>query len=265
MLAIIPAAGFGKRMAGLTRGRAKELLPIHGKPMIDYALEEAIGSGMSKLLIVISPRKEELKEHLTAEWSRRPSPLNFIYQNEPLGLADAIYRCRNYIENSMFALLLPDNIFIGNPPLKSLIDVAKKYKKSVTALIKVKESEASYFGNCGGVDASPYKDKRKVEVSQYNGEIFEIKKIEDKKPGSFSTQGKSDVLRSFPRHIFTRELFEYIDRLRGKTEGEFDDVPVLQEMVREGKILGLLVRGKAFDVGSPRGYRHVESANDWKH
>jgi len=216
--------------------------------MIDYALEEVIGAGISKLLIVISPRKEELKEHLTTEWSRRPPLLSFIYQNEPLGLADAIYRCRNYIENSMFAVLLPDNIFIGNPPLKSLIDVAKKYKKSVTSLIKVKDVEASYFGNCGG-----------VEVSQYNGEIFEVKKLEDKKPGSFSTRGKPDVLRTFPRHIFTRELFEYIDRLRGKTEGEFDDVPVLQEMVREGKILGVLVRGKAFDVGSPEGYRHAES------
>ena len=254
MLAIIPAAGLGKRMSRLTQGGTKELLPIHGKPMIDYAVEEVVGAGISKLLIVINSNKEEIKEHLSKKWSRQPLNFVFVYQNESLGLADAIYRCCNYIENSMFAVLLPDNIFIGNFPLKRLIEVVKTYKKSITTLIKVKKDEASYFGNCGG-----------VEVSACNEDIFEIKRLDDKRPGFFSTDGKPVAFRTFSRYIFTSELFEYMDRLRNKTGDEFDDVPVLQEMVREGKMLGVLVSGTAFDVGNPDGYRHAESSNDWKH
>lgn len=248
MIGIIPAAGLGTRMSKLTRG-PKELLPVWKRPMIDYAMEEAIIAGISRLFIVISPNKEEIKEHLTREWQSRPLRLNFIYQNRPLGLADAIYRCSYCLKYPMFAVLLPDNIFIGNSPLKRLIDVAGRYRKSVVSLIKVKETDAPYFGNCGGVEILPYEGRKG---------IFEITKLKDKKAGFFSTDGRHEVFKTFPRYLFTREFFEYTDRLRGKTTDELDDVPVLQEMAKEGRLLGVLVRGRGFDVGTPKGYRRAE-------
>ncbi|MCK4352063.1 NTP transferase domain-containing protein [candidate division WOR-3 bacterium] len=258
MIGIIPAAGLGTRLKNISRGKPKELLPIQGKPMIEWVVLEALKSGLSKIIIVISPEKKELQEYL----SKFPK-ITFIYQPVPYGLADAIYRCKEIVGESKFAVLLPDNIFIGKPPITRLLQVAESYQKNVISLIEVTRSQAPYFGNCG-----------KIEVIPINSTLFELTKLSDKGAGFFSTNGKPMVLRTFPRHIFFPEIFEYIDksrpihlRLRHITDkGELDDVPVLQAIISERKFLGVLAKGKAFDVGHPKGYKNanvkIKNQND---
>lgn len=238
MVGIIPAAGLGTRLKSIAKGKPKELLSIQNKPMIQWAIEEGLKSDLSKVIIIISPEKKEIKKFFE-NWNK----IDFVYQYKPMGVVDAILKAQEYIEDK-FALILPDNIFIGASPLIKLTEVADKYDKSVTALIEVKDSEAEYFGNCG-----------KVKVKKIENDIFEIKELGDKLSGDFSTDGKPSCLRQFPRHILKKNFFGYAEKLKPNIKGEFDDVPVFQQMIKNNELLGVLVRGKAFDVGNIKSYK----------
>lgn len=249
MVGIIPAAGLGTRLMKTAKGTPKELLPVMGKPMIKWCVEELRQSEISEIVIVISPAKEEIKEYLCMGGVAQS--IQFVYQDKPIGLADAIYRCKDLVGDSEFAVSLPDNIFIGKPPpIAVLIPVAKRYKKSVIALMRVSSADAQYFGNCGGGVFKP------LNSTEY---VFETTELWDKKPGYFSTDGKPWVLRYFSRYVLQPSVFEYIDKVRTELHcpynREFDDVPVLQDMVKSRELLGALVDGKVFDVGNPRGYK----------
>ena len=133
--AIIPLAGLGTRMLPLTSVMPKELMPINGKPNLQYILEECIDAGVKEFIFIISKKKLSIKKYffndnfykkiikkkkdkrLIEEFKkikRYQKMIKFVYQNKPKGTGDAVLRCQKYIKNKYFLMLLPDDLIIRN-------------------------------------------------------------------------------------------------------------------------------------------------------
>ena len=165
--AIIPLAGLGTRLLPLTSVFAKELLPINGKPGIEYILDECIDAGIKEVIFIISKKKEIIKKYfyndlfykkiikkkndqrVKKEYQKilkYKKIIKFVYQNKPLGTGDAVLKTKNLIKDSHFLMLLPDDLIIKNNCSKSMIKIHQKYKSSVMASMKVDKSTVSRWG-----------------------------------------------------------------------------------------------------------------------
>jgi len=148
--AIIPLAGLGTRLLPLTSVFAKELLPLNGKPGIEYILDECIDSGIKEIIFIISKKKEMIKKYfyndkfykkiikkkkdlrLVSEYKKLikyRKMIKFVYQNKPLGTGDAVLKTKNLIKDKYFLLLLPDDLII-----KKTVQI---YDKITTSIISV--------------------------------------------------------------------------------------------------------------------------------
>tara|TARA_B100000315_G_scaffold75344_1_gene68945 strand:- start:882 stop:1718 length:837 start_codon:yes stop_codon:yes gene_type:complete len=258
--AVIPAAGLGTRMFPVSKTVPKEMLCIGQKPMIQHAVEEAAAYGIETVVIIINSEKEIIKRHflggpLKEYASDRANEelkvilskveLVFLYQNQPKGLADAISLSRETIKNEPFALLLPDNIFFSDTSsLYTLAEVFTEYRKDVGALTTICRDQFKLFGNAG-----------KVELKKIDERVYSIKEIKDKERGVFESNLHSPIIRGFARHILFPHFFDYIERIRSDSNGELDDIPVFQLLLKEKGLLGCLLDGKGYDAGNPSGYQ----------
>jgi UTP--glucose-1-phosphate uridylyltransferase len=246
---VIPAAGLGTRLHPVTTVVPKELLPIGIKPMIHYVVEEAVASGITRLAIVISPNKQAVRRYFSQPkvrecWERTGGALQleFICQDEPRGLGDAVSLAREFTAGEPFALLLPDNIFVAQPPaIDQLQQVFTRYQASVLSLTRVNPGQTHRFQN-----TSP------VEVECIGDNVYGIERIYPK------GEHKPDLpFRVTGRAILTPVFFECIDRLRGKVEGELDDIQPLRELVLHQPLYGVEIKGRRYDAGNPLGYRRA--------
>ena len=166
--AIIPLAGLGTRLLPLTSVLPKELLPINGKPGLEYILEEGINAGIKEFIFIISNKKKEIKKYfyndslykkiikkkskdtrvklVFSKIKKYKKLIKFVYQNVPRGTGDAVLKCKNLIKSKYFLMLLPDDLIIKSNCSKSIIKLHKKYKSSIIASKKVKKKDVSRWG-----------------------------------------------------------------------------------------------------------------------
>lgn len=164
--AVIPAAGWGTRFLPATKAQPKEMLPLVDKPIIQYVVEEAIASGIEDILIITGRGKRAIEDHFdraveletvladrnnamldTVRELGEMAGIHFIRQKEQLGLGHAIYQAKRHVGNEPFAVLLGDEVFVGEPPcLQQLIDVQAETKGSVVAVLPVPEQEVRRYG-----------------------------------------------------------------------------------------------------------------------
>ena len=155
---IIPAAGKGTRLMPATRVTAKELLPIYDRVVLDFAVDEAVGLGAERIVVVISAEKGAIQTYLSeqglkgarhggavVDGTRKIEPETiFVFQDQPRGLGHAVLCCRDVTLPGPFAVLLPDDIIFGS---NSLAEMAKHYKGGhMVAAMQVKPEEASQYG-----------------------------------------------------------------------------------------------------------------------
>ena len=152
--AIIPLAGLGTRLLPLTSVFAKELLPINGKPGIEFILDECIEAGIKEVVFIISKKKEMIRTYFyndkfyknIIEKKKNPriikeykkilrykKMIKFVYQNKPLGTGDAVLKTKKFIKDDFFLMLLPDDLIIKKNCSKSMIKIHNLYKTSVMA------------------------------------------------------------------------------------------------------------------------------------
>ena len=129
--AIIPLAGLGTRLLPLTSVYAKELLPINGKPGLEYIIEECIDAGIKEIIFIISKKKEIIKKYFYNDKfykkiikkkrdirvineykkiKKYKKMIKFVYQNKPLGTGDAVLKTQKFIKSDFFLMLLPDDL-----------------------------------------------------------------------------------------------------------------------------------------------------------
>jgi UTP-glucose-1-phosphate uridylyltransferase len=240
-------------MAQLTRGAAKELLPIGGVPLVLRVMEECAASGAQQVLIVSAPGKPDLDETVLAAAGATgmPSIVRVVIQNKPRGLADAIRLAREFAGEDTFGVALPDNLFLGDAPaLGQLFAVHRRTAKHVVAIVELTAANKDRYGPTA------------IYPGRLNGDEFLIDAIPNKGPhaATFDLKGASSAFTGLGRYVFLPEVFAAIDEIDATLpEGkELDDIPVMQLLLRRRSLTGCRIRGDFLDVGLPSGYREAD-------
>lgn len=258
--AVIPVAGKGTRFLPATKQTPKELLPIINKPMIHYAVEEAVLSGIEQIVFVTSSGKSsiedyfdrnlELEEFLTrnnkeelAESIRKIGKMTEIVtvrQKEQLGLGHAINCASTLVSSEPFAVILGDDLVLSQVPVtKQLMNIMEKNGgSSVVGVMEVPLEETHKYGIIDGkaIDG----DKKTYKMDQ----MIE-KPSSDVAPTNLATPG---------RYVFDPSIFSYLNSLKKGVGGEYQLTDAINEMAKDKQVLAHVFEGDRFDAGSVKGY-----------
>jgi UTP--glucose-1-phosphate uridylyltransferase len=257
--AIIPLAGLGTRLLPLTSVFAKELLPINGKPGIEYILDECIAAGIKEIIFIISKKKIMIKKYFYNDKfykdiiRRKKDPrvineykkilrykkmIKFVFQDKPLGTGDAVLKTKKFIKDKFFLMLLPDDLIIKKNCSKSMIAIHKKLKSSVMASMKVDKNDVSRWGI--------YNIKQKI-----NDKNFIIKDVVEK-PTIKEAPSNNAVIG---RYILPKKIFSKLSKLKPGKGGEIHITDAIQSLINDkNKFIGHNFSGKYLDCGSMKGY-----------
>ena len=257
--AIIPLAGQGTRLLPLTSVFAKELLPMNGKPGIEYIIEECIDAGIKEIVFIISKKKEMIKDYfykdkfyqniikkkkdqrILNEYKKilkYRKMIKFVYQNEPRGTGDAVLKTKKFIKDKFFLMLLPDDLIIKKNCSKSMIKIHKKYKSSVMASMNVRKNNVSRWGI--------YKLKKKLDKNNFL--------IDDvvEKPSLRDAPSNKAVIG---RYILPKKIFSKLIKQKPGKGGEIHITDSIQSLIKENeKFIAHNFYGKYLDCGSMEGY-----------
>ncbi|MBI3592405.1 MAG: UTP--glucose-1-phosphate uridylyltransferase GalU [Nitrospirae bacterium] len=253
--AIFPAAGLGTRFLPATKASPKEMMPIVDKPMIQYAVEEAISCGIEEFIIITGKHKRAIEDHFDSAYEleeklrtagkkklleeiNKLSHINFAYirQRVALGLGHAILCARPFVRDEPFAVILSDDVV--DPDcllLKEMIEVYDELKCPVIALEEVPMSEVSRYGVIDGV---------------LDGEVYKIKNLVEKPKPDESPSN----LAIIGRYILTPDIFDILQKQKPGAGGEIQLTDALRELLNRRVIYGYLIKGKRYDAGDKLGY-----------
>ena len=257
--AIIPLAGLGTRLLPLTSVFAKELLPINGKPGIEYILDECIDAGIKEIIFIISKKKKMIKDYFYNDKfyndiiKKKRDPriikeykkilkykkmIKFVYQNKPLGTGDAVLKTKKFIKGNFFLMLLPDDLIIKNNCSKSMIKIHKRYNSSVMASINVNKKDVSRWGI--------YKINKKLDKKN-----FLIKGVIEKPLISEAPSNKAVI----GRYILSKDIFLKLKKQKPGKGGEIHITDAIQSLINDNKkFIAHNFSGKYLDCGSMNGY-----------
>ena len=224
----------------------KELAPLGSRPVIHWVIEEAVAAGITDIAIVIRDDKPLIEKYLkTVQQNGEFDGVHFHYprQTSGQGLAEALSAGRDFAGADPFALLLPDNLFLSpSYTLARLLEVASATKSDVLGVLALDGRHDRHYGNSGRIDSI-----------NLEGQRLQITRLYDKKPGRLRIGPEQKMYRAVGRAVCQPHLFEYIDRVRPGIRGEFDEVPVFQEIISTLGAYGCVLPLPLFDVGDPKG------------
>ena len=177
----------------------------------------------------------------------RACEFSFFIQPNPTGLADAVSLCRDFIGNEPFALVMPDNVLMdGLPVVSQMMPFFSREPQDMMGAIRLEPEDASRFGNVGILETEdiPGEKQRFLRVLHFS----------DKTSDPLSIPSRTSVLKNFSGSIFLPHFFDYIEQCRPQADGELDDVPVIQAIIKEKGLLAVVLGGNGFNVGNPAGY-----------
>ena len=257
--AIIPLAGLGTRLLPLTSVFAKELLPINGKPGIQYILDECIEAGIKEVVFIISKKKQMIKNYFYNDSfykkiiNKKKDPriikeykqilkykkmIKFVYQNKPLGTGDAVLKTKKYIKDKFFLMLLPDDLIIKKNCSKSMIKIHRRYKSSVMASMNVNKKTVSRWGI--------FKLSKRLDKNNYL-----IKDVVEK-PSVASAPSNKAVIG---RYILPKKIFSKLSKQKPGKGGEIHITDAIQSLIYDNnKFIAHNFSGKYLDCGSMNGY-----------
>ncbi len=242
---VVPAAGRGLRMRAVDPRRPKELLPVRGKPAIQYAIDEGLDIGADKIIVVLSSDKPELEAFL----KRLEASIEFVYQPYPAGEADAVACAEARAGSGPVAVVYPDNLFLPSPgALRCLHAVYQQHCLDVVALTPVTQANVWATANAG-----------KVRLNRLGMGVFAVRELLPKAAGRF-TLTRAEELRACGIALHGAHLFDTIRAVPRPPAGEeFTDRPVRELIRRQRGLLGARVPGVVHDLGDPLGYRYCTS------
>ena len=265
--AIIPTAGKGTRLLPETAEVPKVLLPVGSRTMLEWTLREAVAAGVPAVIVVVSPAHPQVRTFVgalragavacQAEAGSQDAPgawlqgveIHFVVQPEPMGVGDALIRCRALTGGDAFGVLLPDNWFhAAEPALRQVEAGFRTTGVSAIGLIEVTAEHAGILGNVGGVTLEPL-----------GGHTHRILSLQEKAAGSFEIDGSGATLRGCARYVVGPEFYEALAATGPPDAGEWDDVPAFQRLIAAGGLIGQAIEGRFFDVGQKAGYAAAET------
>jgi len=254
--AIFPAAGLGTRFLPATKASPKEMMPIVDKPLIQYAVEEAISCGIEEIVIITGKHKRAIEDHFDSAFEleeklrltgknklleeiNKLSHINFAYirQKVALGLGHAILCAQPFVKDEPFAVILSDDVI--DPDcflLKEMIQVYEELRCPIIALQEVPVSETSRYGIVDGVQ---------------DGKVFRIKDLVEKP----RPEDAPSRLAIIGRYILTPDIFDILEKLRPGAGGEIQLTDALRELLNRRVIYGYQIKGgNRYDAGDKLGY-----------
>ncbi len=258
--AVFPAAGLGTRFLPATKAQPKEMLPLVDKPLIQYAVEEAASAGLENLIIVTGRGKNAIEDHFDVSFElekildergkgdllklvRSVSEMvriAYVRQKEASGLGHAILIARDLIGDEPFAVLLGDDVIEAETPcIRQMIDVHKRYKVSVIAIMEVPKEDVSRYGIIKGHG-----------LPGNGGKLFEVEDMVEKPA---VTKAPSN-LAIIGRYILTPAIFEALGETGVGSGGEIQLTDGLRRLLRRERILAYRFDGRRYDAGEKLGF-----------
>ena len=247
--AVIPCGGLGTRLHPITRWLPKETLPVALRPVLHWALDEAADAGLLRAIVVTNPHKPMLEA--VARSYPGPLDLEFVPQDHPRGLGDALLRARDHLAGSPFVTILPDNLFQGPNPDGGGPRHPSRHR--------TRHRAAGRDLPRGGCDQG--RDRPCVHSREADGTI-RVTGIAEKGEGRFDLAGQDSAVTPIGRMAFPGGILEEFEAVgRSLPPGaELDDVPVMQRLAGRGALAGTMNRARFYDVGVPEGYRDAVAA-----
>ena len=253
--AIFPVGGLGSRFLPVTKSVPKELLPILNIPLIEYAVDEAIQSGIEKFIFVVSPNKNSILDHFKRN-KKLENNINYldkklyslitkykfsknnflkVEQSKPKGLGHALWCARNYI-NGPFAVILPDDLIRSKTPcIKQLVNIYKKNRKNIVAVQEVDKSNISKYGIIS------YKEKKKNNY--FIDDMIEKPSIKEA-PTNLAVIG---------RYILLPEIFKQLSKRKIGYGGEIQLTDAIKGSINMSGVIGCKFEGNRYDCGNVLG------------
>ena len=256
--AVLPVAGFGTRFLPATKATPKEMLPIIDKPLVQYAVEEAIKIGIEEIIFITNPSKYSIKNHFDKSLlleekliksgkfdfveKLNPSEFNdikftYVNQDEQKGLGHAILLAEDFINNEPFAVLLPDDLFLSEKScLMQLDEVYRQTNGSVIAVNKIDADNIHKYG----VIKPGLVNSRAIQVV----DIVEKPKYEDA-PSDIAVCG---------RYILSSSIFKYLNITSPDSGEEIQLTDAIKLMLKDESVYACVYEGEKFDCGSKKGF-----------
>ena len=268
--AIFPVAGLGTRFLPATKANPKEMLPIVDKPLIQYAVEEAIAAGITELIFVTSSSKRAIEDHfdsnfeLEATLQQRgkeelldivrgilPDGVScaYIRQKYPQGLGHAVLCARQLVVNEPFAVLLADDLIDGGtePCLRQMVNQFEQVQSSIVAVQKIHPSETVKYGI--------------VDVPTTSGTLTTMRGIIEKPAPEHAPSNLAVV----GRYILTPKIFSLLATTNVGSGGEIQLTDAIARLIKEELVHAYQFSGKRYDCGSKLGYLEATVAYALKH
>ena len=253
--AIFPVGGLGTRFLPATKSMPKEMLPIVDKPLIQYAVEEAAIAGIEQFIFVTSRGKSaienhfdhsfELENNLLAKGKRQtlasaqemlkiPGSYAYVRQQEPAGLGHAIWCARHLIQNESFAVILADDLILGQSTTKEMI---KNYTSgNMVAIMEVDKQKVSSYGI--------------VKVDKSDNDLMQINQMVEKP----SVENAPSNLAIIGRYILDHKVFDVLEKQERGASQEIQLTDAISSQLDRVPCLGYRIKNERFDCGSKLGF-----------
>ncbi len=268
--AVFPVAGMGSRFLPATKASPKEMMAIVDKPLIQYAVEEAVAAGITDMIFITGRSKRSIEDHfdkayeLEAELEKRgkaellritreviPDGINCIYmrQSEPLGLGHAVLCAQAVIKDEPFAVILADDFMVAEASAvtQQMVQVYEKHFNSVLAVHDVPRDQTRQYGIVSSVRVND-------ELEQVTG-IVEKPEPEEA-PSTLAVVG---------RYILTPRIFHHLQNVKPGAGGEIQLTDAISALIEEERVLAYRYHGERYDCGSKLGYLQATVASGLSH
>ena len=267
--AVFPVAGLGSRFLPATKAQPKEMLPIVDRPLIQYAVEEAVAAGITELIFVTGRNKRAIEDHFDKAYELEseleasnkqqlldivrnviPKNVNCIYTRQPaaLGLGHAVLCARSIVGNEPFAVVLADDFMDASKPV--LAQMTERYDYERASLLAVQDVPREHTRQYGIVSADPYREQLEIVngiVEKPNPEVA---------PSTLAVVG---------RYVLSNRIFEFLENLGAGAGGEIQLTDGIAALLKAERVLAYRYEGQRYDCGSKLGYLKATVAMGMKH
>ena len=270
--AVFPVAGLGSRFLPATKAQPKEMLPVVDKPLIQYAVEEAVAAGITEMIFITGRNKRAIEDHFDTAYELEaeleaaqkfalleliqnvlPKNITCIYirQSAPLGLGHAVLCARPVVGNEPFAVLLADDfmdVAAGQQPvLAQMTDVYAREGVSILAVNEVPLADTRQYGI--------------VSVIPFKTDLDHVQQIVEKP----LPENAPSTLAVVGRYVLDNSIFKHLEGLGQGAGGEIQLTDGIAAMLREQSVLAYRYQGQRYDCGSKLGYLKATVAMGRKH
>lgn len=254
--AVFPVGGLGTRFLPATKALPKEMLPIVDRPLIQYAVDEALEAGIEQIIFVTGRGKSAIEDHFDIAYELEmtmanrgkslevldqtrlaPGAVAYVRQQEPLGLGHAVWCARDIVGDEPFAVLLADDFMVGKPGcLKQMVDAYMQVGGNIICAQQVPDDQTHMYGV--------------ITPGARNGSMVEVKGLVEK-PVKGTAPSNLSVIG---RYILQPEVMRVLENQRKGAGDEIQLTDAMARMIGDQPFYGLAFEGHRYDCGDKAGY-----------